>query len=165
MKRIIVFFHTAIAALTIFAETANELEYEEECEFDRFYISAGATIFLPQGGNGQRHLSGATGRVGWYMTEFWAIESEAAFLENSAGLSLSALWHWWGYERLDPFFTFGAKGWFGSQAENIGPKIGVGTFYHLTDSISLRFDADATLGLKGDEKMNYTISAGLQYSF
>lgn len=162
MKRILTFL-----LLTPFALAAAETDdnYEEECELERFYVGAAGTIFLPQGGDGSRRLAGGTGRVGWYMTEFWALEGEAAWLENSTGLGIDVLWHWWGYERLDPFFTFGAKGWIGGRAGDLGPKAGIGSFYHLTDSLSLRFDADATLGLDGDERMNYTLSAGVQWSF
>jgi hypothetical protein len=35
----------------------------------------------------------------------------------------------------------------------------------MTESVSLRFDADATLGLDGDEAMVYTLAAGLHFSF
>ena len=63
------------------------------------------------------------------------------------------------------FFTFGAKGWFGGDAADVGPKSGFGFFYHLTDSLSLRFDADATLGLDGKQKMRYTLTGGVQWSF
>lgn len=154
-----------LSPLALAAAVETDDAFEEECELNRFYAGAAGTAFLPQGGGDSRHLAGATGRVGWYINEFWAIEGEAAWLENSAGLGVDILWHWWGYERLDPFFTFGAKGWIGATADDVGPKVGIGSFYHLTDALSIRFDADATLGLDGDEKMNYTISAGLQWSF
>ena len=35
----------------------------------------------------------------------------------------------------------------------------------LTDSLSLRFDADATLGLDGKQEMRYTLTGGVQWSF
>jgi hypothetical protein len=122
-------------------------------------------LLLPGGGSDMRRLGGAAARSGYYLTEFWAVEAEAAALENSAGLSAAALWHWWGYERLDPFFTFGAKGWIGRGEGQVGPKIGLGSFYHLTDSWSLRFDADFTLGIEEETEALYTASAGLQYTF
>ena len=51
------------------------------------------------------------------------------------------------------------------DAADVGPKSGFGFFYHLTDSLSLRFDADATLGLDGKQEMRYTLTGGVQWSF
>lgn len=164
MKKLILLFTAAVAAVNLSA-AGDDSEYVEECEFERFYVGGGATLFLPQGGGDAQRLAGATARCGWYFAEFWSLEGEAALLENSAGMGVNLLWHWWGYERLDPFFTFGAKGWFGGDAADVGPKSGFGFFYHLTDSLSLRFDADATLGLDGKQEMRYTLTGGVQWSF
>lgn len=137
----------------------------EECPFDRFYAGAGGMMVLPQGGSEMRRLGGGAARAGCYLDEFWAVEAEAAALENYAGLSAGVLWHWWGYERVDPFFTFGARAWLGRKSTEAGPKVGAGSFYHLTDSWSVRFDADATLEAEGGSRVVYTLSAALQYSF
>lgn len=138
---------------------------EEECEMNRFYLNAAATIVLPGGDSDMRRLGGGTARCGYYFSDFWAVEAEIASLENNVGFAGAVLWHWWGYERFDPFFTFGAKGWTGRGNSQIGPKIGTGCFYHLTDSWALRFDADFTLDLESDNETIYTVSAGFQYSF
>ena len=47
----------------------------------------------------------------------------------------------------------------------VGPKAGVGAFYHLTENWSLRADADATLGLETSCELLYSFSAGIQYAF
>ena len=137
-------------------------EDEAEADFDRWYAGASATLVLPQGGHSMRRLGGATARFGFYFTEALALEADAAWLENCAGLGLQGLWHFYGYERFDPFMTFGARGWIDGD---IGPTAGIGAFYHLTDSWSLRADLQATLGLDGDCAMVYTLGAGAQYSF
>ena len=138
-------------------------EEDEEYGFDRWYVGASATLVLPQGGHHMRRLGGATARVGYYFTETLAVEADAAWLENCAGLGVQGLWHFYGYERFDPFATFGARGWINGD---FGPSAGLGAFYHLTDSWSLRADAQATLGLDGgDCAMVYSIGAGVQYSF
>jgi hypothetical protein len=77
-------------------------------------------------------------------------------------LSVKGLWHWWGYEKFDPFFTFGASGWIDGE---VGPTIGWGTFWHFNDYWSLRFDADATYGLDDADEMVYSVSLGVQCSF
>ena len=146
----------------------------EECGFDRWYVGASAEVTLPQGGSRMRHVGGAAIRGGCYMTEDWSVEGEVAWLEDAVGLGADALWHWqgwdgygdlFGYSRFDPFFTVGARGWVGRDCGQVGPKAGIGAFYHLTDSWSLRFDADGTLGLETNCEMLYTLALGVQYSF
>ncbi len=166
MKNTIAALFLSLAA-SVSVRAADDAGFSgvEECEMNRRYAGAGATMVLPGGGSDLRRLSGASARFGYYFAEFWAVEAEIASLEDYAGLSADVLWHWWGYERLDPFFTFGVKGWIGRGDDQFGPKLGTGCFYHLTDSWSLRFDADVTMGLETETETVYTVSAGFQYSF
>ena len=147
---------------------------EEEVGFDRWYVGAAGQMMLPQGGSRMHRVGGAAVRGGYYLTEDWAVEGEVAWIENFAGLSVAALGHFqgwspygdlFGYSRFDPFVTFGAKGWAGNGCGQVGPKAGLGAFYHLTDAWSLRVDADATLGLETNCEMLYSLSVGVQYSF
>ena len=166
MKRLFVFGLLSLV-LSAFAE-------EEAVDFDRWYVGANAALTLPQGGSRMRHVGGAALRGGYYLSENCALEGEAAWLEDAAGLGVDALGHlqgWelygdlFGYSRFDPFVTVGARGWIGRDCGQVGPKAGLGAFYHLTDAWSLRVDADATLGLETNCEMFYSISAGVQYSF
>ena len=150
------------------------LAAEEEVGYDRWYVGAAGQMTLPQGGSKMRHVGGAAVRGGYYLDENWAVEGEAAWLEDSAGLGAAALGHFqgwdlygdlFGYSRFDPFVTFGAKGWIGLGCGQVGPKAGLGAFYHLTDQWSLRADAEATLGLETRCEMLYSVSVGVQYSF
>ena len=138
------------------------------------YIGVAASLTLPQGGSAMRRLGGGAFRAGWYLGEFWAVEGEASWLENAAGLGVDSLWHLqgcslygdlFGYSRFDPFVTVGARGWIGGSAGQVGPKVGVGAFWHLTETWSLRLDADATLGLDSRAEVVYRLAAGVQYSF
>lgn len=164
---IIALILSVAASFSVRAHAADEdtISAIEECEMNRWHVGAGALMVLPGGDADLRRLGGASVRCGYYFAEFWTIEMEIASIENYAGLSTDILWHWWGYERFDPFFTFGAKSWIGCGDDQFGPKFGTGCFYHLTDSWSLRFDADVTLGLETETETIYTISAGFQYSF
>ena len=166
MKRLFVFGLLSLV-LSAFAE-------EEAVDFDRWYVGANAALTLPQGGSRMRHVGGAALRGGCYLSENCALEGEAAWLEDAAGLGVDALGHlqgWdsygdlFGYSRFDPFVTVGARGWIGRDCGQVGPKAGLGAFYHLTDAWSLRADADATLGLETNCEMLYTLSVGIQYSF
>lgn len=148
------------------AAATNEVSFAEEEAFDRFYVGLSGQLALPEGcAPHLRRLGGAALRGGYYLTEYWAIEGEAAWLEDSAGLAADALWHWWGFEQFDPFFTIGARGWIGRNIGQVGPKAGIGAFYHLTDAFSLRCDADVTLGLDTRVEADYTLQVGVQYSF
>ena len=138
------------------------------------YVGLSGSVTLPQGGSRMHRVGGAAIRGGTYLTADWAVEGEVAWLENFAGLGVQALGHFqgwglysdlFGYSRFDPFVTLGAKGWVGDGCGQVGPKAGLGAFYHLTDSWSLRADADATLGLETNCEMLYSISAGFQYAF
>ena len=146
----------------------------EEVGFDRWFVGASAALTLPQGGSRMHRIGGAAIRGGYYLTENWAAEGEVAWLEDAAGLCVDALGHFqgwdlygdlFGYSRFDPFVTLGAKGWIGRGSGQVGPKAGLGAFYHLTDNWSLRADADATLGLETNCEMLYSISIGFQYAF
>ena len=92
----------------------------------------------------------------------FAVEADAAWLEDCAGLGVQGLWHIWGYERFDPFLTFGARGWIDGD---LGPVAGIGAFYHLTDNWSLRADAQTVLGIDCDFNMVYSLGVGVQYTF
>ena len=149
-------------------------EVEELSDFRRGYLGVSAALTLPQGGSRLRRLGGGALRGGWYFTENWAAEAEAVWLEDVAGLAVGALGHlqdcdlydyYFGYSRFDPFVTLGVRGWIGRPGGQVGPKAGLGAFYHLTDAWSLRFDADATLGLETRCEMVYSLAAGVQYSF
>ncbi len=152
-----------LCTFSVRAAESDGFAEEETYEYDRFAVGAAAQIVLPQGGQKMARRGGAAARVGYYLTEMLAVEGEAAWLENRAGLAVRGLWHWWGYERLDPFFTFGVRGWLNHG--QVGPSGGFGAFYHIDDFWSLRFDADATLGVESDVGMAYGFAVGIQRTF
>ena len=150
----------AVASLSVVSSAVED--DDDGYELDRLYAGSSATLVIPQGGSDMHRLGGATARIGYYVTETLAVEADAAWLEDCAGLGVQGLWHFWGYERFDPFLTFGARGWIDGD---LGPVAGLGAFYHLTDNWSLRADAQATLGIDGDCDMVYSFGVGVQYTF
>lgn len=156
------------AAASLLAVAASAEEPAES----GWYAGGAAQLVLPQGGSRMRRLGGGAARAGRYLTDSLALECEAAWLEDSAALAARAVWHlhgWeefdmlFGYERLDPFLSAGARGWM--HDGQVGPSAGLGAFYYLTDDWALRFDAEATLGLDTRVETVYSISAGIQYFF
>ena len=163
--------------LLIGAALASLLAFEVRADGDgafagEWYVAGNAQLVLPQGGSRMRRLGGGAVRAGRYLAQSLAVECEAAWLENSAGLAARAVWHlhgWdefdmlFGYERFDPFVSAGARGWI--HDGQVGPSAGFGAYYYLTDEWALRFDADATLGLDTHVETAFAISAGVQYFF
>ena len=150
----------AVASLSVVSSAVED--DDDGYELDRLYAGSSATLVIPQGGSDMRRLGGATARIGYYVTETLAVEADAAWLEDCAGLGVQGLWHFWGYERFDPFVTFGARGWIDGD---LGPVVGLGAFYHLTDNWSLRADAQSALAVDCDCNMVYSLGAGVQYTF
>ena len=138
------------------------------------YVGIAGALTLPSGGARVRCLGGAGMRLGTYFGDFLAAEGEGAWQEDAAALVVRGLWHWqgaelynrfFGYSQFDPFFTFGARGLIAHREGEVGPMVGLGTFYHLTDNWSLRFDADFTLGLDTEVVELYAVAFGVQYAF
>jgi len=139
------------------------------------YIGASASGLLPQGGSKVPAGAGASLRAGGYLSDYSALEGEVGWTRGAYGFGAQGLFHFQGWElynrffgfsQFDPFVTLGARGWIAEHGHGqVGPKAGLGAFYHLTDNWSLRADADATLGLDTDVEMLYTLSLGVQYEF
>lgn len=150
-------FLAAAAALLFFRACADEdvFSAEDVLPFDRFCASAGGVLFLPQGGAGAGRLGGVAVRAGWYATEFTAFEAAAMRLENRFGASAGVLWHWWGYERFDPFFVYGAS-W--AEGVGAGPSAGAGFYWHIDERWSFRLDAAHSLLVDGGVAGAFTFS-------
>lgn len=152
------------AALTATAAEDDYLEFAEVGEYEHFYADAQATLVLPEGGRGERmrRLGGATVRFGGYISDAWALEGAAGLHENRGYGAAGVLWHWWLYEKFDPYLRLGAAVWAPGTA---GPMAGWGCFWHFDDYWSLRADVDWTLGIDSGCTGVFAFSFGLQYSF
>ncbi len=165
---------------------------EEAYVYDPWYVGASGGMLLPGNGNSLKRAASVSLHAGRYLTETFAIEAAVASAPHvcagRAGaatltsVDVGALLHFtyftfydrlFGSERLDPFFAFGVNGTFASRhvfahdthRTGIGPYAGIGTFYHLTDSWSIRAEARAALCCDSPCGMLYAASLGLQYSF
>lgn len=184
MKKII-----ALAVLALALPVAAE---EETGGFPPVCLGASGGMFLPGNGNSLKRAAMASARGGWYLSDNLALELEGGCAPNAVSsrggnatvtaLAARGLFHMtgieefdllFGCERFDPFVTFGAAALFASRhvfADDshrtaIGPTVGMGAFYHLTDSLSLRFDATAAMAVDTPCGMCYGLSLGLQWSF
>lgn len=157
----------AIAAALAAGVPSASFADGEGCEA---YVGASGTLAFRQGGG---RVGGGDVRVGAYVSDCWALETDAGWHEDYAFLSMRGIMHlsaletydrFFGYSRFDPFFMLGGGCWTGGFRQ-CGPLAGMGAFWHLDDNWSVRVDASAMLGLDGECGMLYSVSAGLQYSF
>ena len=156
-----------------------------------FYAGAGAGMLLPGNGNSLDRAALLEMRAGKYVDEFVALELSVCASPNASsgqghtdvwGVSAQALWHmagWeffdklFGCERFDPFLSGGVRMYGAthhvfaddSHRTGVGPTIGTGAFYHLSDEWSLRFDLNATMSVDTPCGMMYSAVAGLQRDF
>ena len=176
--------------LALAAVTPSAVFADEEIGFYRWYAGAAGGMSMPGSGNTLRRAGAVAVRGGWYASEFTAFEIEGLCAPNmSSGVgntTLSAVsargvFHMTGWdafdklfgcERFDPFLTAGVTAHFasrhafadGDHRTGIGPAAGLGAFWHITDSISLRVDASATLCVDSPCGMMYGVFAGIQVS-
>jgi len=184
---------TLLFLLSAFASVALCVASEEDAyAFPRWYAGAAGGLMLPGNGSTARRAAEVAVRGGYYFTETCALEGEAFAAPYAvsdrgggatvAGGALRGLVHFtaldefdklFGSERFDPFATLGFAARFashdvfaeGSHRTALGPQVGLGAFWHLTDAWSLRFDATAQLACDSPCGMIYGLGMGLQRSF
>lgn len=167
-------FVSMLFCFSLGAQTTGDAESFPRSEEDlsSFYLGASGALVLPQGGSRMSHLGGAAFRAGYYFNDWFALEGEASWMEDRAGLAARGVVHWkgwdewdmlFGFSRWDPFFTIGACGWLPDG--QVGPAAGVGLLYYLDDNWALRASVEAVLGLDSDVEMIYSLDLGVQYSW
>ncbi len=170
------------------ADAFSEADADGTC----WYVGASGGILLPGSGNSLRRAAEVSVRGGYCISDYLAVEAEGMCAPSVvsdmgggttlSGVAAQGLFHcsgWetfdrlFGCERLDPFVTLGGAARFagrhvfadGTHRTAFGPIFGLGTFYHLTDALSLRLEARAQLCADTPCGMLYGMAAGLQYSF
>ncbi len=180
-----------LSAMCAWCAWAADAFAEEDADGTGWYAGAGVGVLLPGNGNSLRRAAEVNVRAGRYFSDYLALEAEgmcAPFVASGdggttlSGAALQGVFHcagWeafdrlFGCERFDPFVTLGAAGRFagrhvfadGSHRTAFGPMFGIGAFYHLTDSWSLRAEARAQVCCDSPCGMLYGVSVGLQCSF
>lgn len=137
-------------------------------------IGATASSLMPQGGSDVSGGAGAGLVAGFDLSENFGFDAELLSYGHHVQLSGECLWRWqglqlyndlFGYSRFDPFFTAGCAFWLGRGDNQMGPKAGLGAYYHLDNNWSLKADADCSLALDGCSEAVFSVSAGVIYSF
>jgi len=188
MKRLL----TALLASGWLLAAGAAEEVDDSLSVSSWYVGASGGMLLPGNGNTLSRAGEVAVRTGfWFSDDVRALELEAACAPNisthagNEALSGVALRHLYrlngfeffdklfGCERFDPYLSvggavrFGARHAFADRSHRaaLGPTAGVGAFYHLTDNLALRFDAQAMLGVDSPCGMLYSVGLGLQWTF
>lgn len=183
-------FFISVLGLCVAGVFCTPVRAQEAYAFDRWHAGTGAGLFLPGNAGSLRRASSVSAWIGYYLTETFALCADLQSVPHAAGgggatvtgAGLSARLHatrfeaydrLFGSERLDPFFSAGLGALFASRAvfadashrTAMGPYLGIGSFYHLTDRASLCAEARASLACEAPCGMNYSIVLGIQWSF
>lgn len=150
---------------------------------DRWYTGVSGAMFLPGGGSSLERAGGVSAYLGYFLTDSFAVEADVISVPNAVsshggnstltGFGVQGAWHFMGFERFDPFLTFGASALFSSHhvfaddssRSALGPTFGFGFLYHLSDNLALRADSKAMVALDSPSGIAFTIAGGLQWSF
>jgi hypothetical protein len=155
---------------------------EEEIP-DRWYTGISGAMFLPGGGSSLERAGGVSAHLGYFLSDSFAVEANLISIPNSVsshggnatltGFAVQGVWHFMGFERFDPFLSFGASSLFASHhvfaedshRSSLGPTFGLGFLYHLSDNLALRAESKAMVMLDTPSGIAFTIAGGLQWSF
>lgn len=161
----------------------SALSAEVEEVSDRWYAGVSGAMYLPGGGSSLKRAGGVSAHLGCFISDSFALETGLMSVPNAVssrggnvsltGFSVRGAWHFMGFERFDPFVTFGAFSTFASghvfaddsHRTAFGPSVGLGFLYHLSDNLALRAESVAAVAIDTPGEVAFTVSGGLQWSF
>jgi len=174
------------AATFVMAQEESEVPLSEIDQGSRWYISPGVGMIFFEGSQPVDEGLNMVLRLGYDFTEHWSTEGGVSWApnitgssgfggkaQNVNGLLLDGLYHFDRFERFDPYLAAGV-GYFrakdrvfsnGDDHIVMGPRVGAGFFYHLTDSWSLRADARTFVVADDHFETMYMADLGLAYRF
>jgi opacity protein-like surface antigen len=176
------------------AESAPALVPAEKTDGAKWYVSPGLGMMFFEGGQKSDEGLNLSLRFGYDISDHGRPRSAArwrptlppmcddgrgdakhAKMENQSvyGAFADGLYHFDRYSRWDPYLA-GGVGYLhakdsifdkGDDFGTLGPRVGVGMMYHLSDNLSLRADTRAFMSLAAGLPFIYTADAGVVYRF
>jgi len=162
----------------------------EMADQNSWYVSPGIGMMFFEGNQPTDEGLNMVLRLGYDISDHWSTEGGMSWAPNISrnggadnqnginnqsieGVFLDGLYHFNRFNRLDPYLTVGAGLYRadtrvfcdGDESTIVGPRLGAGVMYHLTDRWSLRADTRAFMPLEGDYEFVYTADAGVAYRF
>ncbi len=162
---------------------------DELADAPRWYVSPGVGMMFFEGKQSTDPGVNTVLRLGYDISDHWSAEGGVSWAPNVTddhdsperfggqsirGAFMDGLFPFNRFERWDPYLTAGLGFYDANNHETfnngdsdciMGPRVGIGVMYHLTDNWSLRADTRAFMGLAKDNEFIYTADAGVVYRF
>jgi len=164
---------------------------DEATDASRWYVSPGVGMMFFEGNQKSDEGLNLALRFGYDINDHWSAEVGGLMAPNVTaagdgsandpkmrnqsiyGAFADGLYHFNRYNRFDPYLAAGvgylhAKDKIFDEGDDfgvLGPRVGLGVMYHLTDNFSLRADTRVFNTLEGDSEFIYTADAGVVYRF
>ena len=161
----------------------------ELADSSRWYISPGVGMMFFEGKQPTDEGLNMSLRLGYDISDHWSTEVGGTWAPNITsndngngpktenqgvyGVFVDGLYHFNRYSRWDPYLAAGVGSFLaedrifcdGNEHSVLGPRVGAGVMYHLTDNLSLRADTRAFMAVERDCEFIYTADAGVAYRF
>ncbi len=155
-------------ALSLLARAGHA---QEASQGARWSVKPGVDALFFEGNDG-RDVPAAVSLAGSYrFSDSWTADLSSLIVpyktgssaDYGVGCAAELLYHVTRFGRVDPYLACGA-GYYDGAELIVGPRVGVGLQYHLTEQLACRVDTRATLSAD-DGAMMVQVGIGLSYTF
>lgn len=144
---------------------------QETSPWSTLSVKPGVDALFFEGSKGKETPAALSLAVSYRFSDSWTADLSGMvvpYKTDSAadygfGCAAELLYHLTRFERIDPYLACGA-GYYNGYEETVGPRVGLGILYHLTEQLACRLDTRATLSVE-DGSMMYQAGIGLSYTF
>lgn len=134
-------------------------------------LKPGVDALFFEGKTGDEVPAALSLAVSYRLSDSWTADLSGLLVPYKTGASpevgyggaAELLYHLTRFERIDPYLACGA-GFYDVSDTHVGPRVGFGIRYHLTEQLACRLDTRATLSAE-DGSMLYQVGLGLCYTF
>lgn len=144
---------------------------QETSQGSKWSVKPGVDALFFEGNKGHDVPAALSLAVGYRFSDSWTADlsglavpyTTASSEDYGLGCAAELLYHVTRFERIDPYLACGA-GYYNGAEQTVGPRLGLGILYHLTEQLACRVDTRATLCTE-DGAMMYQVGIGLSYTF
>ena len=164
-------FFRCLYFLVFFPLLALASDAQETSPLPQWSVKPGVDALFFEGNKGSDVPAALSLAVSYRFSDSWTADlsglvvpyTTASSEDYGLGCAAELLYHVTRFERIDPYFACGA-GYYSGSDQTVGPRIGLGILYHLTEQLACRVDTRATLSAE-DGAIMYQAGIGLSYTF
>ncbi len=163
------FHHTKYFICLLFLSLA--VSAQEAPSAASWSLKPGVDALFFEGKTGDEVPAALSLAVSYQLSDSWTADLSGLLVpyktvpspEVGYGGAAELLYHLTRFDRIDPYFACGA-GFYDVSGTHVGPRVGFGVRYHLTEQFACRMDTRVTLSAE-DGSMLYQVGLGLCYTF